>query len=110
MFDSPGPGLTIHLRYMHYDLDPSSTTYLKHHQREGDTLIKKGDYSLGSQRLPRSREGRHAFLWAPFDAMGKCAWRVQVDGDEKDKTTAIVAVLLHKMKEYIHRTEEMMLA
>jgi hypothetical protein len=110
MFDLPSPGLTIHLRYMHYDLDPSSATYLQHYQKDGEEPIGKNEYTFGTHRLPRSQEGRHAFLWAPFNAMGKGEWQVKVHPEERDKTTVTIYVLLERMMQYMHRTEDVMLA
>jgi hypothetical protein len=62
IYDCPTPGLEIHLRYMHFDLDPRSLRYLLS-QEDYDTPDPEKAYHFGSHRLPTSNFARTSYLW-----------------------------------------------
>lgn len=62
MYDHPTPGLKIHRRSMHFDLDPRYVHYLKP-PAEDDTIDIERAYHFGGHRVPTGKIARHEFLW-----------------------------------------------
>lgn len=103
MYDHPSPGLTVHLRYMHIQLDPSSTMYDGPPRPEDGTISSAAEgYHLGAQRTPKGPKARREFLWRPL-----CPgdyWKVP-----KGKTQ-ITDAILTKTQDLVDKTKDMMLA
>lgn len=101
LFDKPSRGLTLHLRYMHYQLDPTSSHCFIHYQRKGDVADPEGKYQLGAHRLPLGEMGRNTFLWQPLDVNG---WGARTTN------TAVMIRKIHSVAtRQLKRTEDIMM-
>jgi hypothetical protein len=101
IYSKSSRGLTIHLRWMHYDLDPSSPQFRRHRHRPYHTVIaneeERCDFAV--QRLPIGEESRHKFIWAPLF----CA-----DWDARGDAKAIIMGIYESAAAEIAKAEDMM--
>jgi hypothetical protein len=102
LFDHTSRGHTLHYRYMHYDLDPASSNYLKHCHMTEDTSDPEGKYTLGAHRTPLGETARNTFLWRPLSSVD---WSMST----KDVGSIIRYIYKTAGKE-IERTENLMIA
>jgi hypothetical protein len=101
MFDQSTAGLTIHRRWMHYELDPRSQKYLQDRRTAEDAIDEEAAYRFPTHRLPLHSDARHAFLWAPLRPFARFQ---KVSGREiAERLVASIDVL-------VKETEELMLS
>lgn len=101
MYPKSTPGRTIHLRYMHYQMDPCSPHYLRHFQTESDQLDPSSTYLFGEHNLPLGN-------WARFDRLWDSIPEIQFKPEFSARTTA--EMLVEEASLLIEATEDMMLA
>lgn len=101
LYDEASPRLTLHLRYIHKDMDPTSSAYLSQFHHENDTPDPDGRFQLGAQRTPLGKMARRDFLWSPLPTDG---WEYE----GADDIHTLILDMTECTRERIERTEEVM--